>query len=151
VFYWFHLLGCAPDAARQEFDDQYSFAESLVLTSFAGSIVVLVNAIPLIGHLVGPYCDACETMSTRLGAAHPGVSVLVGLVVFLTFYRLALPVQREAGRMFRAFVDLGHEKFLGWVNTTSVPPDHLVVKRIRILRDYLDALIMKTEAPLEKG
>lgn len=151
VFYWFHLLGCAPDSTRQEFDDQYAFAESLVLTSFAGSIVALVNAIPLIGHLVGPYCDACETMSTRLGTAHPGAFVLFGLVVFLTFYRLALPVQREAGRMFRAFVDLGHEKFLGWVNTTPVPPDYLVVKRIRILRDYLDALIMKTEAPLEKG
>jgi len=32
IYYWYHLLNLAPDSARKHFEEQYAFAESLVLT-----------------------------------------------------------------------------------------------------------------------
>jgi hypothetical protein len=142
VFYWFHLLGCAPDSAKAEFDAEYAFAESLVITSFSGVVVAALHAVNLIGLLLGTL-TGYVVAAAPLSATRSAVLLAFGLLVFVIFYRLALPAHREAGRMFRALVDLSMPKFSEWARTARAPLDVAVIETSAALRGHLDALIAR--------
>jgi hypothetical protein len=51
--FWHHFLNLASDATRRDFAETYSFAESLVLASFAGALVATLHLFVLIGFAIG--------------------------------------------------------------------------------------------------
>jgi hypothetical protein len=55
------------------------------------------------------------------------------------FYFLSLPAHRDAGKIFRAAVDLAAPQFMEWTGKVS-PPSAEQKNRVSALHRYLDAL-----------
>lgn len=137
VFYWNHLLNLASDQARKEFKEQYAFAESLVLTSFSGALVAVLHTMVLVGFAIGAWRHDLAVITLRIGP-RASVSLLTfGLVMWLLFYRAALPAHREAGMIFRSIVDAVVPAFVGWAIGVRVPLPQSAVDQISLLTDYL--------------
>jgi hypothetical protein len=103
VFFWHHLTTLAPEGIREEFKESYTLAESLLLASFAGILVAVCHLGVVAAMLLGTYYAVAPA---PLSPAMAVVLFLVGLAAAILFYRVALPAHREAGRVFRALVDL---------------------------------------------
>jgi hypothetical protein len=138
VYYWRHLLNLAPDSSRKEFEDQYAFAENLVLTSFGGAVVALMHVSVLLGWLLGKWAE--PLVSLPIGPITSAWLVLFGIGVWYLFYRAALPAHREAAAAFRSIVDAVMTKFVEWVRATDAPLQESDRQRIDQLTEYLKAL-----------
>jgi hypothetical protein len=138
VYYWRHLLNLATDSSRKEFEDQYAFAENLVLTSFSGAIVSLLHIFVLVGFLLGNQIAPVVTLP--IGPSTSAWLALFGLVVWLLFYRASLPAHREAAAAFRSIVDAVMTKFIEWMRTLKAPLDEGDRQHIEELTEYLKAL-----------
>jgi len=140
VYYWFHYLALAPEQITKQFDEQYAFAESLVLTSFAGAIVAIVNSWLLIGFAIGTISPAVVIAQSSLNTTEATALSLFGAIVFLLFYGLALPAHREVARVFKTVVDLGADKLDKWVIETHAPLEIVAAERIKKRKRFLNAL-----------
>jgi len=140
IFYWFHLLALAPERATKEFAENYAFAESLVLTSFAGAVVALLNLGIIAGFALGYVVSCFPVVPIPLTVHTAVVLAIVGIVVFLVFYGLALPAHREVGRVFRTVVDLGIKDLDKWASETAAPLDDSAQARVKARKRYLNAL-----------
>ena len=135
--YWFHLLSFASPEARKDFSDQIAFAESLVLTSFAGALVAVLHILLLTGFAGGSLFPDLVARALQVG---PGVSATLlafGVGAWVVFYQAALPAHREAGRMLRALIDTGIPSLLAWPNKVQAPLDADTAKELEKLRNYL--------------
>lgn len=139
VYFWHHLLACAPAALLAEFEEQYGFAESLLLTSAAGACVALVNAAVLAGLAVGAAFPSLALLPVVTGVFGTLALAAFGLATMLLFYQLALPAHREAGAVFRAMVDLGVPAFNEWVQKAA-PPGPELQARMSAAHGYLAEL-----------
>lgn len=140
VFYWYHLLAQAPDLAAKEFSEKYAFAESLVLTSFAGAVVAVVDVLVLVGFGIAKLFPSVTLVRIPIGVNSTIALALFGAVMFLLFYGLSLPAHREAGRVFRSIVDLSIKKVQDIVNSTAAPLDDAVKTQLAARKRYLNAL-----------
>jgi len=138
VFYWRHLLNLASDSSRKEFEDQYAFAENLVLTSFSGAVVALLHVAVLVGFGLGGLVEAVVLLP--IGPVTSAWLMLFGLCVWYLFYRAALPAHRDAAAAFRAIVDAVMTKFVEWVRTAKAPLEESDRQQIEKLTEYLKAL-----------
>jgi hypothetical protein len=150
VFYWHHLLAFAPASVVAEFSDQYAFAESLLLTSFAGVLVCVANAAIVGGLLIGFALPELAVISIGVGFAHAVPLCVFGLFVGWLFYSLSLPAHREAGKIFRAGVDLAIPQFIEWVTKVSatLPAQK---PQIRALHVFLESLHLPSTRGEGKG
>lgn len=121
VFFWYHLLNLAPTSARSEFDEQYGFAESLVLTSFSGVVLLGIHLLLLLGWSVSSLCTPCAIATAPTPLLTSLVLAAFGLMVFVVFYELAVPAHREAAKMIRAIVDAAMPQFVTWAKTATLP------------------------------
>lgn len=136
VFFWHHLLSLAPDTIRKEFDETYALAESLLLASFAGLLVIACHVVVLAGILAGRFfAIAPAPISVRASVT----LLLIGFVATMLFYVLALPVHRDAGRIFRALVDLSIPQFRKCVMKASTSVDAELKKKSTEMSAYLGA------------
>lgn len=148
VFYWHHLLSFAPAMVVAEFDDTYGFAESLLLTSFAGALVALSNAAIVLGFIVAAIFPALAIAHVSINELHALALVVFGLLVFGLFYYLALPAHRAAGKIFCTAVDLAIPQFEEWVEKMSPYPLEQEEK-IDALHRYLARLQKSDTAPVQ--
>jgi|SRR5688572_7647342 len=140
TFFWDHLLTLSSDSSRKRFEDEYSFAESLVLASFAGAVVAVVHAITLFGFLVG---STYESLTVAALPFAPGLSwgiVLFGIAVWYVFYKASLPAHRDAGAVLRSLVDIVVPRFVEWAKSIQVPLPAEDRERIEALNEYLKCL-----------
>ena len=121
VHYWYHFLSLAPNDARKEFQDSYAFAESLVLTSFSGLLIAVLQAFVLAGFAVGTLKPAFAVMSLATDPIATSIIGLVGLLVWWGFYQASLPAHKDAGAIFRSVVDLSMPAFLDWAQKMRSP------------------------------
>jgi IS1 family transposase len=140
VFYWFHLLSFGPEQARQDFAEQYGFAESLVLTSFSGVLVAVLHALVLIGFAIGSLFPHFVIVSLQTGPKTSFVILLAGIAVWWLFYMAALPAHREAGRIFQSMVDIAMPDFTDWINKIKAPLDQPVIDLLKKLHKHLAEL-----------
>src|SRR5262249_52089143 len=106
TYFWYHFLSLAPDAHRKSFEDSYSFAESLLLASFAGAVVAVIHMIALVGFAAGARNPSLVFFHVSSGPSQSGWLAFFGLIVWLGFYQASLPAHRDAGAVFRAIVDM---------------------------------------------
>lgn len=138
VHYWHHLLGLAPQTTRREFDDQYSFSESLVLASFAGVVVAAIHAICLLGFLLArSFPTAITVVFTPLASF---LLLLFGVGVWVFFYRASWPAHREAGAIMRATIDAAMPDFKKWIDSIEAPVSADARRKIAEITEYLKAL-----------
>jgi hypothetical protein len=137
TFFWDHLLNLTADSSRKAFDDAYAFAESLVLASFAGAVVMVSHLVALVGFGIGLWNSSLIVIRTSLSPSTSVWTVLVGLVIWLGFYQVSLPAHRDAGASFRAIVDGVMPKFIEWAKSLVVPLPEDTVKAIEALNEYL--------------
>lgn len=138
--FWYHLLNLASDTSRKSFEDAYSFAESLVLASFAGAIVAILHLFALFGFAVGSSNHSLVLLHLSSGPLMSGCLVLFGSFIWLMFYKMSLSAHRDAGYELRAIVDAVLPKFLEWAVSVQVPPPDDIVTKVRILNEYLKYL-----------
>lgn len=138
VHYWYHLLNLAPESARRQFDEQYSFAESLVLTSFTGAVVFVFHLTILVGFGMGRCCEPLVILP--FGPSTATVLASFGAGVWLLFYRVALPEHRAAGAMLRSMVDAAMPEFLKWIRSVKAPVSAAMESKIDTVTEYLKAL-----------
>jgi hypothetical protein len=137
VAYWSHLLSFASPEARKDFSDQYAFAESLVLTSFAGAFVALLYLLGLLGFAIGKLFPALAVVTVQIGPAMALALLAFGIVVWIAFYRAALPAHREAGRTLQSVIDTGMPEFVAWLSKVRAPLDDATVEKLKKLGHYL--------------
>src|SRR4030095_3616915 len=135
VFYWQHLLNLAPDSARNEFNEQYAFAESLLLTSFSGALVGAIHFLILIGFWLGSITSVIITLAR--GPLASMVLTIFGALTWIFFYYSALSAHVDAGASFRAIVDAAIPKFVEWAKETEVSLAPEMLDKSKKLRDYL--------------
>lgn len=135
---WYHLLNMGPDSARREFDEKYSFAESLVMTSFAGALVCAVHVLSLASFVVGRHMP--PVMMVPYGPSEAAWLIVFGAIIWYLFYRAALPAHRDAGAIFRSIVDAALPEFLKWVESVEAPISRDRKERIEEVTEYLKAL-----------
>ncbi len=140
VYFWFHLIAFAPSASATEFHERYALAESIVLTSFAGAAVAVLNAIVLIGYAIGSVSRGPVIANLLIGPREVAAFVAFGLVVFFVFYLLALPAHRKVSQLFCAMVDLAITGFNEWSAKGTAPLDVASVTRIANRKRYLNVL-----------
>jgi hypothetical protein len=139
TFFWFHLLYLAPEAARKEAQGNILYAETMVLTSAAGVMVILSGFSAVAGNAVDLLAQHVKLpVSTFFGL----VQIAFGSVVYLSFYALALPAYREAGMAFRALTDLAMPKLQGWISMAPIPPKADFKARAEQVTEYLKVLAM---------
>lgn len=122
VFYWFHFLQWAPTSAKADFDELYDFAESLVLTSFAGAAVALVHLIACAGFLYAHSTGDAPIVLPVRGSESLAL-LLLGVAFCVLFYYLALPAHREAGKVFKALVDASLSNVTDFIDKTRTSID----------------------------
>lgn len=137
VAYWSHLLSFASPESRKDFGDQYAFAESLVLTSFAGALVALLHLLVLIGFGIGKLFPQAVVASLPIAPRVSLVLLAFGVFVWIVFYEAALPAHREAGRVLQSVIDTGMPGFLAWLSKVRAPLDEDTIKQLEKLRRYL--------------
>jgi hypothetical protein len=147
TYFWHHLLNFASDASRKAFEDAYSFAESLVLASFAGAIVAILHFIALLGFAVGEFDESLVFIRVVSGPLISSVFAVFGLVVWFGFYRASFPAHREAGASLRAIIDVGHPTFVEWAKSVQVPAPDDTIKQVEVLNEYLKALALPSTPP----
>ena len=140
TYFWYHFLNLATDASRKAFEDAYSFAESLVLASFAGAIVAVLHSIALLGFAVGALDQSLAFFHISSRPSISGSLALFGALVWLGFYQASLPAHRDAGAIFRAIVDAVVPKFIDWAAALHVPPADHTIKKVEVLNEYLKSL-----------
>jgi hypothetical protein len=145
VFYWQHLLNFAPDSARKEFDEQYAFAESLLLTSFSGALVGAIHFLILVGFWIGSMGTVLFALAT--GPLASIVLTIFGVTTWIFFYYSALSAHRDAGASFRAIVDAVMPKFAEWAKGAEVPLAPEILDKSKNLRDYLRDMQKISEKP----
>jgi hypothetical protein len=137
VLYWFHLLNLAPDNVRQDFSDQVSFAESLVLTSFSGALVAVLQALVLIGFGIRIWFHAPVVVTLWIGPLASLFLLGFGVVVWFLFYMFAMSAHRDAGKIFESGVDVAMPKFVLWLAQVQAPLEGIAAERLSKLTDYL--------------
>ena len=137
VAYWAHLLSFASPEARKEFGDQYAFAESLILTSFAGGLVALLHLAILAGFAVGKVLPKLAIVTMHVGPEVSLALLAFGVFVWIVFYEAALPAHREAGTTLRSVIDTAVPGFLAWLSKVKAPLDDDTNKKLEKLRRYL--------------
>jgi hypothetical protein len=137
VDFWYHFLNLAPDATRKEFDEKYSFAESMVLASFAGALAAALHFMVLVGFAIGKISVSLVLFRLSTGTVPSVLLMLFGLLVWFLFYLASLPAHREAGAALRALIDLAFPKFVDWATTIQVPPSKGTVEKIAKVNEYL--------------
>lgn len=137
VAYWSHLLSFASPEARKDFSDKYAFAESLVLTSFAGAFVALLYVLGLIGFAIGKLFPSLAVVTVQVGPGAALALLAFGIVVWIVFYRAALPAHREAGRTLQSVIDTGMPEFVAWLSKVRAPLDEATVEKLKKLGHYL--------------
>jgi hypothetical protein len=147
TYFWDHLLNLATDAGRRDFEAAYSFAESLVLASFAGALVATLHLGLLAAFGVGALRPSLVLFSVLTGPRFSFWMVVFGLVVWLVFYQAALPAHREAGAALRATVDVTVPKLADWAKSVKAPLPEDSVRRISGLVDYLETLARDDTTP----
>lgn len=105
IFYWFHFLSGASESARKRFDEQYTYSESLVLTSAAGLAIAIVHGAVLLGFAIHRLIPAARSVSLGFSGATSVVFCIGGCLAALVFYGFALPAHRETARIVRAIID----------------------------------------------
>ena len=140
TFFWDHLLMLTSDSSRKRFEDNYSFAENLVLTSFAGAVVALVHAVTLFGLVVGSINESLVVSALPFGPGLSGGIVLFGMLVWYVFYKASLPAHRDAGAVLRAIVDTVVPHFVERAKSIQVPLPADDRERIEELNEYLKGL-----------
>lgn len=133
--FWHHLLNLAPDASRKSFDENYAFAESLVLASFAGALVAIIHLLVLVGFAIGALARFGVELAT--GPSASAGLILAGVAVWWLFYQAALPAHRGAGDALRAIIDAVMPKFMEWATNVRVPPPDEAIERVAALNRYL--------------
>jgi hypothetical protein len=151
VYFWFHLLALAPGALAKEFEERYAFAESLVLTSFAGAAVAVLNAGALAALGIGRLAHQPAAAGLEAGPWQTTGLLAFGAVAAVCFYRLALPAHRDAGRLFAAAVDLAIGPFDEWCRTTVAPLETASANRIADRKRFLNALKTPHQRPSAKA
>lgn len=139
VAFWYHLLSLGSDAAGTNFEEKYAFAESLVLTSFAGVLVMLLHCIVLSGFLLRAITPAWKVVPST----DPILSIciaLVGAAVWLVFYAASLQAHRDAGAVLRSIVDAAIPTFIAWAQKAALPAPAETRKRVDELARYLQYL-----------
>jgi hypothetical protein len=139
VFFWHHLLALAPASVVSEFEDQYGFAESLLLTSSAGWFVVLANVGILIGLAIGSLWPSLVFVPVTMSVVQCLTLMVLGVIVGVLFYWLSLPAHAEAGKMFRTVVDLAVPPFREWIQNVS-PASSELKEKIGAVHRHLDEL-----------
>ncbi len=140
TFFWYHFLNLSDDSGRKAFEDGYSFAESLVLASFAGAVVAVTHVVVLLGFAVGALSRSLIVFHLALPPLVSAWLVVFGLFVWYWFYLVSLPAHREAGGIFRAIVDGVLPNFLEWSNTLQVPLSDERIEKVEALNEYLKSL-----------
>ena len=139
LFFWFHILIFAPEAARKEYEEKVSFAESLVLTSATGAIVAFCALCALFGRAVGAWTGKYLIHVTQ-PASTDWLGLAGGLIVCFVFYKLALPAHRRVASSFRAVTDLAMPKLLCWVKTFQAPVPLEIITKADSMVKYLKRL-----------
>ena len=150
TYFWDHLLNLAGDASRKAFEDTYSFAESLVLASFAGAIIAVLHLVALLGFAIGTLDPSLVFFRALSGPSTSAWLALLGLLVWLGFYQASLPAHRDAGAAFRAIVDAVVPKFIEWAKSLQVPPTDDTIKKVEALNEYLKGLNHPGVTPPER-
>lgn len=137
VAYWSHLLSFSSPEARKDFGDQYAFAESLVLTSFSGALIAILYVLLAIGFAIGKFFPNLAVVTVQTGPAASLALLAFGVLVWIVFYRAALPAHREAGRTLQSVIDTGVPDFLVWLSKVRAPLDEATVEKLKKLGHYL--------------
>lgn len=140
VFYWFHLAHLAPEASREDFQENATSAESIVLASAAGGLVALVAGSVLLGYGLGGLCPSLVLVEAPVSQASAWASLAFGLASCLIFYRMSWAAHRAVGRAFRALVDLAMPEFQAWVDKSPIPPPKTLERRAARMKKYLETL-----------
>jgi hypothetical protein len=111
----------APSDAQKEFNEKYAFAESLLLTSFAGLIVAVVHAIVLAGFTIGALKPDWVLIRFAINFATSLIIAIVGALVWWGFYKASLLAHKDAGAIFRSLVDLAMPAFVAWSTKMKAP------------------------------
>jgi hypothetical protein len=144
LFFWFHILIFAPEAARKEYEDKVAFAESLVLTSATGAIVAFCALCALFGRAVGAWTGK-YLIHVRQPATTDWLGLVGGLLVCFVFYNLALPAHRRVASSFRAVTDLAMPKLLRWIKTFEAPVPPEITTKADSMVSYLKFLSSSKE------
>ncbi|MBW8878428.1 MAG: hypothetical protein JF614_26005, partial [Acidobacteria bacterium] len=119
VAFWNHLLSLAPESARKSFEENVTFADSMVLTSATGALVLLVALCSMLGRLIGTISGlAIIKVSLPVGVDIGGF--LGGVATWFLFYQLSLPAHRKVRYVFQALTDLTMPKFVRYINAFDV-------------------------------
>jgi hypothetical protein len=135
IHFWYHFLNLATDTSRKAFEEKYSFAESMVLTSFAGALVATVHLFVLVGLWIGALSPKLIMVRLSTGLGLSAWMTALGLTVWLLFYRASLPAHREAGTALRAIIDSVFPNFVAWAATMQFTETD--IERIEKLGEYL--------------
>jgi hypothetical protein len=138
VDFWHHFLTLAPEASRKSFDEKYAFAESTVLTSFAGAMVAAIQVLVLIGLEIGKLFPSLVVVHLTTGFKTSLWLLLFGVAVWLLFYAASLPAHREAGAALRAIIDSVFPAFVEWAESMSF--SETTISNIQKLQNYLKHL-----------
>ena len=134
IDFWQHLLSFAPESARESFDEQYAFAESLLLASFSGAVVTIIHAIVLVGFLIGLVVEPIKIPTGPLASA---ILMTIGAASWWLFYCSALTAHAEAGSYCRAAIDLAIPEFVNWAKKAQAPLQSDALQNITKLQTYL--------------
>lgn len=144
TFFWYHILSFSEDSARAEFHEKVREAESLVLMSAAGALVGLVGLVFLLGMGVGHLGEGYTFFWMATPVFLGWLELVVGFLISVFFYYLALPVYRDTAERFRALVDLSMPNFLEWLkDAPTARPDEkqrMVEDNVRMYLGSLDSL-----------
>ncbi len=145
LFFWFHLLILAPDAARKEYEEKVAFAESLVLTSATGALVAVVALCSLFGRAAGALTGKVFIHLTP-PASFDWWGLAGGLIVWFIFYKLALPAHRQVRSAFQAVTDLAMPRLLRWLKAFNAPAAPGMVATANTVSEYLRFLATSASA-----
>lgn len=137
VIFWYHLLYLGSDSARADFEEQYAFGESLVLTSFSGITVAILHTVILAGFMIGKIFPQFVLVHLPIGPKVSFCLILFGIVVWWLFYWFSLAAHREAGASFRSIVDIAIPGFLEWANKINAPLPYKAKLKAQRLAEYL--------------
>ena len=135
IHFWYHFLNLATNTSRKAFEEKYSFAESMVLTSFAGALVASVHLFVLVGFWIGTLSPKLIMVRLSTGLSLSAWMTALGLTVWFLFYRASLPAHREAGTALRAIIDSVFPNFVAWAATMQFTGTD--IERIEKLGEYL--------------
>jgi hypothetical protein len=145
IFFWFHLVYLAPEASRDDFQENSVYAESVLLASAAGALVALVAGSVLVGLAVGNLFPRLAVFEISVSETTTAASMLFGLSAFAIFYRLSWPAHRALGKSFCALVDLTIPTFQDWASKAPAPPPDALKTRAQKLKRYLEVFDIESE------